>query len=642
VPASPALTDRIQQAANKARDEGDFARAQSLLTSHLSRYGPDPHTQALLAMVYVAQRNINQAIALFEQAWKRAPGDPAIAALYGGVLVSTGEVERGKTLLELVPADHPAIAGAKFNLAAAESRLENYEVSERHLRDLLEHPPALMNVSRPHLVTTLASMLPKLMRLEETRTMLRKLLREFPGEPLAMSILAAVSVYSDEVTPRQLFDFHVTLGRKLADMHGGQGISQLPAWWTKNRQESLSHAAHGKLTIGLLSADLRDHVVSRFIMAILERGREHNINFICYYLHSKSDTMTARCRRAVDPAFASRFPTDDLLPRGVWQDSPNWRALHDLKDQQVSAMMLADRCDVIIDLQGHTLETRVGLLSRRLAPLQGSAIGYASSSGVPGIDIRIVDSITDPAPTADQFATERLVRLDPCFLCYDPSAAEKLPDVSENADPHAPFTFACFNNLAKWTPTTMRLWKGVLDAAPQSRLVIKSQGIKPGQRTELVRARLREHGLDLERVEILEHAPANLDHFLAYNRVDATLDTFPYHGTTTTCEALSMGVPVVTLIGDRHAARVGASLLSAVGGQCTEHIAADPQHYITIAAGLAAQGKRTELQRTALRNEMLRSILCDGGAYAAAWNRTIRAALADRFVAPANAGGVAV
>jgi predicted O-linked N-acetylglucosamine transferase (SPINDLY family) len=223
------------------------------------------------------------------------------------------------------------------------------------------------------------------------------------------------------------------------------------------------------------------------------------------------------------------------------------------------------------------------------------------------VDYRFTDNWCDPEGQTDQWHTEELIRLPTGFLAFQPSSAPALTPPPCVANGYV--TFGCFNNLPKVTPTTMRLWAAVLKAVPTARLVVKNRSFLEEATRNAVRATLIETGVDPDRLDLLEWIDGRRDHLVAYHQIDIALDTYPYTGTTTTCEAMWMGVPVVTLAGEWHTSRVGVSLLSQVG--TPEYIASDADEYVRIAADLASDVDRLAHLRTALRVMMLGSPLFD-------------------------------
>jgi predicted O-linked N-acetylglucosamine transferase (SPINDLY family) len=224
------------------------------------------------------------------------------------------------------------------------------------------------------------------------------------------------------------------------------------------------------------------------------------------------------------------------------------------------------------------------------------------------MDYRFTDTQVDPPGAADMLSTERLIRLDPCAWCYSPPMED--PDVNPSpAHTERYITFGSFNILAKLSDDTLDLWRGVLEAVPNSRLLIKAIALgDPGTRS-LVIDRLRRLGLPENRIHFQVGQPTHAGHLSVYHAVDVALDTFPYHGTTTTCEALWMGVPVVTRAGQAHASRVGVSLLSAVG--LDDLIADSGERFVQIAKALAGDLARLSELRSSLRQRMRVSPLTD-------------------------------
>jgi predicted O-linked N-acetylglucosamine transferase (SPINDLY family) len=290
-----------------------------------------------------------------------------------------------------------------------------------------------------------------------------------------------------------------------------------------------------------------------------------------------------------------------------------------------------DQVDIVLELSGHTHGNKLSALRLRGAPVQATYLGYPNTTGVPAMDYRIVDSLTDPPPPhgAEKWATEKLIRLDPCFLCYTPREDAPLPGPPP-VERNGYVTFGSFNSIKKLTEKTLGLWCRLMEAVPDSRLVIKSSGLSSAAAQEHISGVLREGGLDEDRFELLDKMESKADHLAAYEMMDVALDTYPYHGTTTTCEALWQGVPVVSLVGDVHAARVGLSLLSAIGHP--EWAVKSEEEYIAVAAGLGRDSAKLARIRGGLRQEMARSPLCD----AAAMGKRMEAALRGAWRAWCN------
>jgi len=344
------------------------------------------------------------------------------------------------------------------------------------------------------------------------------------------------------------------------------------------------------LRVGFLSGDFGHHVCAAFMKPLL-------LNFD---------------RAKVVPYCYSTQPDDG--GEGPFKEKCAWRAVHDKSDDDAAAMVMSDEIDILIECSGLTPGKRFGVLVPRCAPLQCTWLGYPNTTGLPTVDVRIVDSLTDQIGSEWQ-CSERLARIEGCFLCYTPNpwAGEAaLTPATASPDSIAPIVFGSFNRITKISDATVKTWCDVLKAVPNSRMLIKLQTMSKQLREAAV-ARFTSRGVASERIEI---APWEYDaaaHARMYARLDIALDSFPYNGTTTTCEAMWMGVPVVVLAGDSHRSRVGVSLVNAVG--MPELVAASTDDYVHIAAGLAGDRARLASIKMSLRGRMAASALRDEVGY---------------------------
>jgi predicted O-linked N-acetylglucosamine transferase (SPINDLY family) len=249
-------------------------------------------------------------------------------------------------------------------------------------------------------------------------------------------------------------------------------------------------------------------------------------------------------------------------------------------------------------------------MALRPAPVQITAIGYPASTGNRAIDYRLVDAHTDP-PGSEPLCTEKLLRLDPCFLCYQPPATA--PQPRPPIEPNEGLVLGSFNAFQKLSPMVLGLWREALARLPDARLALKGAMVLGREAGERLRRTIEAAGLPLERLDLLTTNTDRDDHLKTYHKVHIALDTYPYHGTTTTCEALYMGVPVITLAGGSHASRVGCSLLSAVG--CRELIVTDETDYTEKIVALAQDRERLRRYHATMRNLMLDSPLLDQAHY---------------------------
>jgi predicted O-linked N-acetylglucosamine transferase (SPINDLY family) len=290
-----------------------------------------------------------------------------------------------------------------------------------------------------------------------------------------------------------------------------------------------------------------------------------------------------------------------------------WREIGAVTDADAAELIRRDGIDILVDLAGHTFGNRLLLFARRPAPVQVTYLGYCDTTGMNAIDYRLTDALADPPGTTERLHTERLVRLPDCAWCFRPP--EGAPPVSPPPfERTGGITFGCFSAIPKLTEEALRLWSRILLAVPRSRLLLKNVAFREVATQSRIRALLESAGIAADRIELLGPTPDIAGHLATYGHVDIALDTFPYHGTTTTCEALWMGVPVITLAESAHASRVGVSRLTHAG--LPEFIAADQDDYARIAVQLAADTNRLADLRSHLRSRMAASPLMDAPRFA--------------------------
>jgi predicted O-linked N-acetylglucosamine transferase (SPINDLY family)/predicted SAM-dependent methyltransferase len=392
----------------------------------------------------------------------------------------------------------------------------------------------------------------------------------------------------------EIFSRHRAFGEQLRRQYGSKPVTQVTA-----RPDPLR-----RLRIGFISSDFRGHSVAYFVRGAIAHLDRRQFQIFAYHNGRIEDGVTEQLK----PLFHQ------------------WRAIYGLSDPEVTGKIQQDGIDILVDLNGHTGAARELVLAGCPAPVQVHWIGYPNTTGMDCIDYRITDVRAAPGGTDDGHYTEELWRLPGSFLCYTPS--DSAPAVGPSpciAGGHV--SFGSFNNHAKLSDECLALWSEVLRANPDSRLVIKSIFGEGSEVRDVLLARLGQSGADLARIEIQPPHSSTGEHLAAYHDIDIALDPFPYNGTTTTCEALWMGVPVISLVGDRHAARVGASLLRAAG--LDELLADSPESYIRIATELARNTERLATLRASMRERMAGSALMDrramgrelGAAFHEMWQR---------------------
>lgn len=354
-----------------------------------------------------------------------------------------------------------------------------------------------------------------------------------------------------------------------------------------------------RLRIGFVSGDFRVHSVGYFFAPLLEALDREQFAPLCFFTSDEADHVTRRMAAMAE----------------------EWHDVAGLDDAVLARRIASVGVDVLVDLSGHTRHNRLLAFARKPAPVQVTWLGYPGTTGLAAMDIRLTDAVADPDGEADGHCVERLVRLDGPFLCYAPPAL--LPDVGEPPClVTGTVTFGSFNVAAKLSPSAIALWARVLKAVPGSRLLLKNGAMGDPDTREAIAARFAAQDVAAERLIFVGRTPGTQEHLACYGRVDIALDTMPYNGTTTTCEALAMGVPVIALSGHDHRSRVGATLLRHAGLE--EFVTGDETAYVALAAQLAAAPDRLRDLRRDLRPTLLGSRLCDRHAYARAFGDAIR------------------
>ncbi len=377
------------------------------------------------------------------------------------------------------------------------------------------------------------------------------------------------------------------------------GLAEAHAEYDRRHAAPLYAAAaqHGclpdrsdRLRLGFVSPDLGRHPVGYFLVAILEQLGQANLETICYSDRSVKDDLSQRLQAA----------------------ATHWRDVLGTSDERLAEQIRADRIDILFDLAGHTAHNRLLLFARKPAPIQVTWAGYVGTTGLRAMDYLLADCYEVP-PGAERHYREQVLRMPDGYVCYAPPAdapaVNRLPALDRGQ-----VTLGCFNNPAKVTRQAIEIWATILRRLPGSRLVLKYKGWNDRGNTRRFAEMFGTHGIDPGRLEFLGFSP-HAELLAEYNRIDLALDPFPYSGGLTTCEALWMGVPVITCPFDTFASRHSLSHLSNVG--VPELIAHDLGEYVELTVSLASDLPRLAALRAGLRERMAASPLCDGKRFAA-------------------------
>ena len=343
---------------------------------------------------------------------------------------------------------------------------------------------------------------------------------------------------------------------------------------------------HSRIRVGYMSADFRNHAVGQFIRSLFCHYDRTRFAIYAYSLHDLEDNVT------------------QVLKSG----GTNWRTMADASWSEIAAQVRQDEIDILVDLAGHTAMNALPVFAFRAAPVQLSGIGYFNSTGIYDTTGFLSDVYCAPE-TYSPYYTEPLLRLPHSHFCYQPFT--EFPEVRTPAFVRNGYiTFGCFNNFAKVTDAMLLTWKQILEAVPTAKLLLKHTLLGEPEGREYTLNRLRALGMPLSRIELRGFSKDYLEQYLD---MDIALDTSPYPGGLTTCEALYMGVPVVSLVGNRHGARFGYSFLANVG---LAELAAETEcAYRDIAVQLATDTELLGLLHRNLRDMMKKSPLMDVGLY---------------------------
>ena len=599
-------------------------------------------TEAHLGAILMARGEMQAALGHYRAAAASRPDIAELQNELGVALVQAGQLVEAEAALRHALALRPEIAEIHNNLGNVLKRAGRLAAAAACYRAALDrksdYPEALSNLG---VVQQLAG------DLEGAMASYRRAIALRPDDGLALTHLGAALAAQGRLTEAEamhraalarapdLAEVHNNLGILLKDqgrfeeaaqayraalairpddaaIHSnlllclcGDPAVNAPTLLAAHREWAACHApslpatpaAHDPervLRIGYVSPDFRSHSVASFIEPVLVHHDRSRFFVACYAELSAADETTARLRGFAD----------------LWRDTAA------LSDEALAQRIRDDGIDILVDLAGHTAGNRLPVFGRRPAPVQASWIGYPATTGLAAIDYRLTDAWADPPGESECGHAEALLRLPSGFLCYAPPA-DSPPARTVSRD--GPTVFGSFNNLSKVTPAVIALWARVLHAVPKSRLLLKSRQLgDAGMRKRIIDG-FEKHGIPNRRLDLRGRMESRADHLALYASVDVALDSFPYNGATTTCEALWMGVPVVVLAGERHAGRVGVSLLTRAG--LPAMIAENPEQYVAVAARLAAERP----EPSALREAVARSPLCDAAGFTAALEETWRA-----------------
>jgi protein O-GlcNAc transferase len=535
-------------------------------------------------------RLLERALPYFRRAVELDGGNPAVHVNLGSVLFDLNQRESEVVLERAIELD-PTNVLAHVNLSAVHNRLGQLTRSAETVRRALAISPEQVEA-----LANLASVYREQGEIPASLEQYRRALDLRPDSPVIFSGYLLARQADPSAEPGDLLaDHRDWASRFAAPLDPGPAGGFAPPDRDPDRC----------LRVGYVSADFRNHSVASFIEPILQAHDRDRVEVHCYS-STTPDPMTARLQSHVRPEL--------------------WRDVRTLTDEGLARRIVEDRIDVLVDLSGHTDGNRLLCFARRPAPVQVTYCGYPGTTGLSAMGWRFSDAIADPESEIDRHTVEQLSRLPNGFLCFQPSASAAFPGPPP-ALARGFVTFGSFNNLSKIGEDVLDVWAEILRSIPASRLLLKARALSDEQPRDRLRRAFSVRGVEPQRIEFAAYAATSAEHLGTYGQVDIGLDPFPYNGTTTTCEALWMGVPVVALLGRAHAGRVGASLLTRIG--CPDLLATSRAGYVQVARRLAAELDGLATLRGDLRAMMSRSPLMNAGlitrniedAYLEMWRR---------------------
>jgi predicted O-linked N-acetylglucosamine transferase (SPINDLY family) len=615
--------------------QGNLSAAESWARQAVKAVPDDPKARAQLGRVQHDQGKFAEAEASFRRALRVAPDDAAAHGGLGLALVEQNRNQEGCAELERSVALDPSDAKVHNNLANVLREFRMYDRAELHYREALRLDSTLTAT-----YGNFGGLLTNLGRHREAVELLSTAVERDPRFTLALhnyvvslrevdrvDDAVAASLQALAINPNDP-DVHSNLGvcykamGRVADAiacyrtairlnpqgayHGGNlvyALNFLPEYdppsifaehleWGRRHADALTAAspphpndrAPGRrLRVGYVSGHFCDHAVNFFSEPILASHDHAHFEVYCYSNHARADETNQRLRGYAD----------------------GWREIGYLSDVQAAELVRQDRIDILVDLAGHIAGNRLLVFAHKPAPVQVTYIGYQNTTGMQAMDYRLTDAWADPPGATDAFYTEQLVRLPRAFFCYRPSPlapdVDALPAASTGA-----VTFGSFNNFAKVTPQLLATWARILQAVPQSKIVVLAPDT-PSIAQRVVQS-FAAAGVSPQRVTMAPRR-GRADYMKLIQQVDLALDPFPFNGHTTTCDALWQGVPVVTLAGRMYANRFGSSAHVNLGLE--DLIAQSPDEYVQIAARLAGDLARLARLRAELRGRMTASPLLD-------------------------------
>lgn len=561
---------------------GRLAEAERGYRQVLQRQPEHSDSLHLLGVIALQTGSLEPALALVERAVALRPDGAIYRNSLGQILERLGRYDEARRAYEAAIELDPDYAEAFNNLGHVLERRDRLAEAEACYRNAIRRNPAY---AEPH--TNLGNVLKDRGELDEAIASYRRAIALKPDLSFLHSNLLLTLHYHAGITPADLAREH----RAWAERH------VLPLAPVRQPHDN-DRKPNRRLRIGYVSPDFREHSVARFLLPIVREHDRRQVEVLAYSDVARPDHVTELIRANVD----------------------QWRDIAALGDERLVDAVRGDRIDILVDLAAHSGRNRLLVFARKPAPVQVTYLAYCSTTGVDAIDYRLTDRFLDPPGEDLSHYTESSIRLPQCYWCY--SAPALSPDRLPPSDRRSgPATFGCLNNFAKVTGATVELWTRLLLRMPEARLLLYARDVSHCDR---VRNVLGQAGVPETRVTFVGRQSFE-DYLQTYRRIDVALDPFPFTGGTTTCDALWMGVPVVSLAGETAVSRAGSSILSNVG--LGHWVARSEAQYVDLAAGLM----RDSAGLAALRQELRKRLESSPVMNAPDFTRGLEAAFRDMW-----------
>jgi len=563
------MAQQLLKQATQFHRLGELQKARDIYTKILESFPKQPDALHLYGLVCHQQGQHQEAIEYIHKAVEQVPNQPVLRNNLGDALREAGEYEEALTQLKIALKLRPDYAGAHQNLASVHSRLGDYDAALFHARKSVDidagKPEAWFNLGLIQLDHVL---------LNESAGSFRKALNLRPVYPTAATSLLYTLNLLPGANPDVLAKEHKTVAASVFSPVQTEAKQVRPGTGGQNE----------RIRIAYMSGDFCAHAVNYFFEPVLEFQDKTRFETFCYSDVVHPDQTTQRLKKFADH----------------WCDIGGW------EDDMVIEQVKSDRIDILVDLAGFTNHNRLGVFAHRVAPRQITWLGFPNTTGLDCMDYRVVDQYTTPVEEVSS-GSEQLIRLPRGFACFRPpphAPAVQPAPVERNGF----VTLGCLHKLEKLNEELIGVWAGILKENPSSRLLLARDQLDEWQQQRLL-ASFQRNGIAAERLKLIHFQTSGQTFFDLFAEIDIMLDSFPWSGHTLACCALWMGVPVVSLYGDRHAGRMVASVLNLLG--MDELVAEDTESYARLVKDLCSDQDRLIRYRTELRNQFEQSPLRD-------------------------------